>query len=183
MRLESGNYLKHYGVKGQKWGVRRYQNEDGSYTEEGKRRAYALRTHKDVEKIFSSFSKKDKQLRDAGENDTEYMSREATSYWVAKRFIAKYKDEPVAFFDVIKSPDSKDAQIAIGDDSKYRGKGYASRIAERGSKWIDRHMDEFNKVEWGAYKENEASIKLAKKNNFELDRETDNFAVYAKKKK
>lgn len=28
--------LKHYGVKGQKWGIRRYQEENGSYTEEGK---------------------------------------------------------------------------------------------------------------------------------------------------
>lgn len=32
------NELYHHGIKGQKWGVRRFQNEDGSYTEEGKRR-------------------------------------------------------------------------------------------------------------------------------------------------
>lgn len=31
-------YLVHYGIKGQKWGVRRYQNKDGSYTSAGKRR-------------------------------------------------------------------------------------------------------------------------------------------------
>ena len=30
--------LQHYGIKGQKWGKRRYQNEDGTYTEEGKKR-------------------------------------------------------------------------------------------------------------------------------------------------
>lgn len=29
--------LKHYGVKGMKWGVRRYQNEDGTLTEKGKK--------------------------------------------------------------------------------------------------------------------------------------------------
>ena len=31
-------YLMHYGVKGQKWGVRRYQNKDGTLTNEGKKR-------------------------------------------------------------------------------------------------------------------------------------------------
>lgn len=33
--------LKHYGIKGMKWGVRRYQNADGSYTDAGKKRAAA----------------------------------------------------------------------------------------------------------------------------------------------
>lgn len=32
------NELYHYGVKGMKWGVRRYQNKDGSLTREGKNR-------------------------------------------------------------------------------------------------------------------------------------------------
>lgn len=30
--------LVHHGIKGQKWGIRRYQNEDGTYTEEGRER-------------------------------------------------------------------------------------------------------------------------------------------------
>lgn len=30
--------LYHYGVKGQKWGIRRYQNKDGSLTSAGKKR-------------------------------------------------------------------------------------------------------------------------------------------------
>ena len=32
------NYIAHFGVKGMKWGVRRYQNANGSYTSAGKRR-------------------------------------------------------------------------------------------------------------------------------------------------
>ena len=33
-----GLYLMHHGIKGQKWGVRRYQNPDGSLTDEGRKR-------------------------------------------------------------------------------------------------------------------------------------------------
>lgn len=36
MTYSNPGYLIHYGVKGQKKGVRRYQNEDGSYTSEGR---------------------------------------------------------------------------------------------------------------------------------------------------
>ena len=32
------DYLMHYGVKGMRWGRRRYQNEDGSLTLDGKKR-------------------------------------------------------------------------------------------------------------------------------------------------
>ena len=30
--------LKHYGIKGMKWGVRRFQNKDGSLTADGRKR-------------------------------------------------------------------------------------------------------------------------------------------------
>ena len=32
--------LTHHGIKGMKWGVRRYQNKDGSLTDAGKKRMY-----------------------------------------------------------------------------------------------------------------------------------------------
>ena len=38
MYYESTNELYHHGIKGQKWGVRRWQNADGTYNEAGKKR-------------------------------------------------------------------------------------------------------------------------------------------------
>lgn len=34
--MDERTYLAHFGIKGQKWGVRRYQNEDGSLTSAGR---------------------------------------------------------------------------------------------------------------------------------------------------
>lgn len=41
--------LYHHGIKGQKWGVRRYQNADGTLTEAGKKRHAKL--DKKIEKL------------------------------------------------------------------------------------------------------------------------------------
>ena len=32
------NFIEHHGIKGQRWGVRRFQNEDGTRTILGKKR-------------------------------------------------------------------------------------------------------------------------------------------------
>jgi len=43
-------YLVHHGIKGQRWGIRRYQNEDGSLTPAGEKR---YGTSENMEKVRS----------------------------------------------------------------------------------------------------------------------------------
>ena len=38
MKYESNSELYHYGIKGMKWGVRRFQKKDGTLTSSGKKR-------------------------------------------------------------------------------------------------------------------------------------------------
>lgn len=49
-RALSNQELYHHGILGQKWGVRRYQNPDGSLTDEGKKRYSQLRSDLDSSK-------------------------------------------------------------------------------------------------------------------------------------
>ena len=53
-QLIKNNVLGHSGIKGQKWGIRRFQNEDGSLTEEGKKRYGNPETYRAVAKEASS---------------------------------------------------------------------------------------------------------------------------------
>lgn len=41
------NSLSHYGIRGMRWGVRRYQNSDGTYTSIGKKRKRQETAHED----------------------------------------------------------------------------------------------------------------------------------------
>ena len=44
------NYLFHDGIKGMRWGVRRYQNPDGTLTEAGRER-YLKKMHKKATRL------------------------------------------------------------------------------------------------------------------------------------
>lgn len=52
--------LEHHGIKGQKWGLRRFQNDDGTLTEEGKKR-YGVDSNGNMSKEGSAKYREDRQ--------------------------------------------------------------------------------------------------------------------------
>lgn len=60
MNYDEKIYLSHHGIRGQKWGIRRYQNEDGTLTNAGKSR-YAkalIKNDKDIHDKWDTYEKK-----------------------------------------------------------------------------------------------------------------------------
>lgn len=66
--LYEDNYLAHFGIKGQKWGVRRFQNEDGSLTDAGKARL--------VKKAGSYLPDKHKELLSTKGSNRRHLAEE-----------------------------------------------------------------------------------------------------------
>lgn len=65
------DYLIHYGINGMKWGIRRYQNEDGTLTSEGRER-YAKKMTKKVNRL------EQRKLKYQAENGEEAFKKTVT---------------------------------------------------------------------------------------------------------
>jgi RimJ/RimL family protein N-acetyltransferase len=173
--------LFHHGIKGQKWGVRRFQNPNGTLTAEGKKRkalirktGNAMKTTKDANEIVETLTKREKKLLGASQHE-KWIEPEfdaQTSSNIAKRFVQYEMKEnmkiPVGFLEVWDNGGNV-GQIAIATKSgdQYRGKGYASKSVKQGLDWYNKYgYKKLERLEWIAEKSNVASNSLAKKSGF-----------------
>lgn len=93
MSRQDRNELYHFGVKGMKWGIRRYQNYDGTYTKAGQRRhdRYIRSAEKHEEKAQYA---RTKTMRAFHENQADFkrarISKDA--HWEATLAADRYKN-------------------------------------------------------------------------------------------
>ena len=75
---EYNNSISHYGIKGQKWGERNYQNPDGTLTEEGRKR-YAskspYRVQRSLNKIDERAAKAEARVYNAEKKAWKYSAK------------------------------------------------------------------------------------------------------------
>ena len=72
----SGDELRHWGIKGMKWGVRRYQNKDGSLTDAGKKR-YDLEAEKGG---YDQIKADGTRFKNTKKGKQEYLKADANRY-------------------------------------------------------------------------------------------------------
>lgn len=131
------NYLAHFGIKGQKWGVRRFQNEDGTLTEEGKQRYY--NTYDEMEKeADADIARAKAQLDDIAKNGWNAKSAFTKDFVKQlKRENALTEDNLKAFSQVFKK-DISDAKL-----SKQLAQKAKDFIKNSENIYLDNILDDF----------------------------------------
>lgn len=113
-------YLEHHGILGMKWGIRRFQNPDGSLTPAGEER-YKKYKNLSVDSAYWS-----KQTRNAFNDAHEYMSQ--------TKFGKAAEEDPSGYKTY--------SQMLFADDQTYRNLVDKAMATEAFSKKIDAMKDE-----------------------------------------
>lgn len=109
-----GEYICHHGIKGQKWGIRRFQNKDGSLTSEGKAR-YSSNTSVNKDQKTIPIAQKIQSIKDA-----DLLTENA--YWNGgRKFRGRLKKAADTGLIALNNTgrDGYDPKIGITDDDRF----------------------------------------------------------------
>ena len=130
-----GVYLAHHGIKGQRWGVRRFQNPDGSLTAAGARRIRTLKGRS--EKIDSKKSK-----LNSARNVAKIAKYKSVSD--SKKELASMKKHDEAVFN--HKSHSAHTEIGRGSNERKSQKAYKQfKRAIKKSNKLDKKVERFDK--------------------------------------
>lgn len=144
--MSSYDELYHHGIKGMRWGVRRFQNEDGTLTAQGRQRYKDYRSDQSTRRSLTRHVAADKKnLKDRGEamnevtknyNDAQEQMRKASS----KVFISRKKRQELV--------DEAAANLTkAGEELEKRRADLnrAERIYNKDAEALFKHVDDMTK--------------------------------------
>lgn len=124
------NELYHHGVKGQKWGVRRYQYADGSLTPSGKKRYQNSKNVNTTKRIASTMSMQVKELANTAR--TQITGKQYVDTYLKKgttlaRIQTSQNFENFAFYATYKKHDMDEYMGLFGKNLTSRANAEAKR--------------------------------------------------------
>lgn len=132
-------YLIHYGIQGQKWGVRRFQNEDGTWTSEGlERRKQLIESH-------------------AQKKDIRRATREGNAQVRYNKILSKTQDNANRKFDKITERIKNDRKLGINVSERDIKKAIRYGTEVRKADYIAKDPQEY----YNAMRRNQKSAAIA----------------------
>lgn len=138
--------LAHFGILGMKWGVRRYQNPDGTLTEEGKRR-YGAHVEKvkakDLSRQASAIA------NDPNAKSTKYARQkhdEAQKYAMSTPEGKAFHDYDQLIYNIAKQGQDKRVTVTFTKDQYNEYQRRQAAAQKRYDEYIDRYRDEFASI-------------------------------------
>lgn len=149
--------LQHHGTKGMKWGIRRYQNSDGSLTPAGKKRYGIIGSIKER----SAAKKKQKQRAEALEKAREAKKTKAEEVAEKKRVLESgTADEVMRYKGKLSNKELADAYSRLNYERLISD--LSSKEVKSGADKVDSLMTKAEKVVGSAQKGLETYNKAAK---------------------
>lgn len=145
--------LAHYGIKGQKWGIRRYQNENGTLTDAGKKRYSIIGMKIDVARAKKQARKENVRGRKKGSTGSNYdkaiKEKEKLYDYLDKRLDETYQKEHNAKSEkeMFKAWDDYEKDMAktvakgerLVSEAMLKDAGYSDKDAKAGYEWLLDH--------------------------------------------
>lgn len=159
------NALYHHGIKGQRWGVRRYQNSDGTLTAEGKLRSSTDSFTKPIRNLIDSLTETQRGYI----GDGYWIDKDRTAY----RNVIGDAQHVDAFLDVYNLPyeHAGEGTVVLAVANEKSGQGYGTKLAKQLVEDYEagKFGSDLSNLIWRVDEGNTASDKIAEKAGFIYD--------------
>lgn len=155
--------LYHYGVLGMKWGVRRHQNKDGSYTAAGKKRysklsvmdkvrlnmtestensSYKLGSHQAAARdaVKKEKNKLNKEWKNLEKMQDEYFSKKSTDKSTRTKLSQEYSRLQKRTDDFYKNAINRMNSALAADENIKNTEGAALYLTSKGKGWTKKSI-------------------------------------------